>query len=131
MQQLQMALDVEPVDVEPLDVEPLDVEPLDVEPVNDKLLNKLKEHMLSFRDFSGPASVSTALLEFVSEICERSITFVVRPTELAGDKAIGVDADRSAGPTSATRLKILETPSVFSEMLTRGQYFYGETDDET
>ena len=97
----------------------------------DKLLRKLKERMLSFRDFSGLESVSTALLEFVSEICERSITFVVHPTELAGDKAIGVDAGRNAGPTSAARLKIpLETPSVFSEMLTRGQYFYGETDDE-
>jgi len=98
----------------------------------DKLLNKLKDRMLLFRDFSGPASVSTALLEFVSEICERCITFIVHPTELIGDKAIGVDADRSAGPTSVTRLKIpLETPSVFSEMLTRGQYFYEETDDET
>ena len=98
----------------------------------DKLLNKLKDRMLSFRDFEGLASVSLALLGFVSEICERSITFIVRPTELAGDKAMGVDADRITGPTSAERLNIpLETPSVFEEMLTTGQFFYGETDDET
>jgi hypothetical protein len=97
----------------------------------DKLLNKLKDRMLSFRDFTGPSSVSLALLGFVSDICERSITFIVRPTELVGDKAIGVDADRNAGPTSAASFKIpLNTPSVFSEMLTTGRHFYGETDDE-
>jgi hypothetical protein len=97
----------------------------------DRLLKRLKDCMLSFRDFDGPGSVSLALLEFVSELCERSITFIVGPAELTGDKAIGVDADKNSGPTSAARLKVpLKTPSVFTEMLTTGQYFYGESDDE-
>ena len=54
------------------------------------------------------------------------------PSELIGDKAIGVDADRNAGPTSAARLRIpLADPSVFRDMLERGRYFYGESNDET
>ena len=87
--------------------------------------------MHSLRDLDGPAAVSLALLQYVSEICERSISFIVRSSELSGDKAIGVEADRNAGPTSAAKLRVpLTAPSVFRDMLEKGRYFYGESDDE-
>jgi hypothetical protein len=64
-------------------------------------------------------------------MCERSITFIVRPAELIGERAIGVFAERNAGPVSAARLKIpLTTPSVFRDVIEKVQFFFGTCDDE-
>jgi hypothetical protein len=71
------------------------------------------------------------MLQYVSEICERAITFIVRPNELAGDKAIGVYDEKTAGPTSVTSLRVpLSKSSVLSEAIEKGRLFYGESEDE-
>ena len=86
--------------------------------------------ILTLRDIKEPAAISLALLQYVSEIFERSVTFIVRPAELAGEKAIGVSAERNTGPTSVTSLKIpLTKPSVFRDVTEKGRVFYGESDD--
>jgi len=97
----------------------------------DANLGNLKDRILALRTAKGPSAVPLALLHHVAEICERSITFIVRPAELAGDKAIGVYAEKSAGPTSVTRLKVpLSTPSLFRDVVEKGRLFYGESNDE-
>jgi hypothetical protein len=97
----------------------------------DNNLGKLKDRILALRDLKDPFAVSLALLETVSEVFERSITFIVRPTELLGERALGVYAERRAGPTSATKIKIpLTKPSVFRDVIEKGQFFYGESADE-
>jgi len=94
-------------------------------------LSKVKDRILAIRDINEPSEVSLALLQSVSEIFERSITFIVDRTELTGEKAIGVYADRNAGPTSVTRLKLtLSKPSVFRDAVEKGAVFYGESYDE-
>ena len=97
----------------------------------DSLLNKLKARILALRDLNEPSAVSLVLLQSVSEIFERSVTFVVRPAELIGERAVGVNAEKNAGPTSATGLKIpLSRHSVFRNVIEKGQLFFGESDDE-
>lgn len=71
----------------------------------DNQLSKLKDRVLALRDIHEPPEVSFALLQAVAEIFERSITFIIRPTELIGERALGVYADRDRGPASAARLK--------------------------
>ncbi len=94
-------------------------------------LNTVKERVLAMRDIKEPSEVSIALLRSVSEIFERSISFVVDRTELIGEKAIGVYAEREAGPTSVTRLKVpLSKPSVFWDAVEKGEVFCGESNDE-
>jgi hypothetical protein len=94
-------------------------------------LNKIKNRIITLRNSDEPSEVSLALLQSVSELFERSITFIVRQTELTGEKAIGVYAEKEAGPTSVTRLKVpLSQPSVFRDVVERGQVFYGESADE-
>ncbi|MDH4230990.1 MAG: DUF4388 domain-containing protein [Nitrospirota bacterium] len=98
---------------------------------SDNMLSRLKERVSALRDLGEPADVSLALLQSVSELCDRSITFIVRPEELTGEKAIGVYDEKNAGPTSVTRLKVsLSKPSVFRDVIEKGQFFYGESDDE-
>ncbi|MBI5205983.1 MAG: DUF4388 domain-containing protein [Nitrospirae bacterium] len=97
----------------------------------DNQMGKLKGRILTLRDIKEPTAISLALLQYVSEIFERSVTFIVRPAELAGEKAIGVSAERNTGPTSATSLKIpLTKPSVFRDVIEKGRFFYGESEDE-
>jgi len=97
----------------------------------DNHLGKLKDRILTLRDIKEPPALSLALLQYVSEIFERSVTFIVRPAELAGEKAIGVFAERNTGPTSVTNLKIpLTKSSVFRDVAEKGRFFYGESYDE-
>ncbi len=63
---------------------------------------------------------------------ERAVTFVVRPSELIGERAIGISSEKSMGPTPADRLKIqLSKPSVFRDVIEKGRVYYGESGDET
>ena len=97
----------------------------------DSQMSGLKERIFALRNLNDPSAVSLAVLQYVSEICDRSITFVVRPNELRGEKAIGVYDEKTVGPTSVTNLKVpLSKASVFSEVIESGRLFCGERDDE-
>jgi hypothetical protein len=97
----------------------------------DSMLVTLKDRITALRSLDDPSAVSLALLESVAELCERAVVFIVRQQELVGDNAIGVYAERDDGPTSATGLKIpLTAPSIFCEAIEKGQFFYGESDDD-
>ncbi|MBI5103374.1 MAG: DUF4388 domain-containing protein [Nitrospirae bacterium] len=92
---------------------------------------RLKDCVSALRGAVRPADLPLSLLQYVSGICERAIIFVVRQAELAGDKAIGVYADKDAGPTSVTRLRVpLVKASLFSDVINSGQLFYGTSSDE-
>lgn len=94
-------------------------------------LHRLKENVLALRDPSETAP-SLVLLQYIAGICERAITFIVLSSELVGDKAIGVFAEKDQGPTSVTRLRIpLTKPSVFRDVVEKGIFFYGEREDDT
>ena len=97
----------------------------------DNQLGRLKKSISAFRDLGEPAAVSLALLQAVSELCDRAISFIVRTEGLTGDKAIGVYDEKNAGPTSVTRLKVsLSSPSVFRDVIEKGRFFFEECDDE-
>jgi hypothetical protein len=71
------------------------------------------------------------MLASVAEMFERAVTFIVHPTELTGERAVGVSSEKSMGPTQADRLKIpLAKPSVFREVLEKGLAYYGESSDD-
>jgi len=98
---------------------------------SNRRLNNLKNRILALRELNEPSDISMALLQYTSEMFERSITFNVSPTELTGDKAIGVFAEKREGPTSVTRMKIpLTGRSIFSDVIETGALFFGETNDE-
>ncbi len=97
----------------------------------DSQLSRLKERISALRNLNDPSAVPSAMLQYVSEMCERAITFIVRPNELAGERAIGVYDEKTAGPTSVTSLKVpLSKSSVLSEVIEKGRLFYGESDDD-
>lgn len=97
----------------------------------DSQLGVLRNSIREIREMKEPSGVMLALLQHVSGICERSAAFIVRPTELAGERAIGLFDEKSAGPTSVKNLKIpLSEPSIFRNAVEKGSAFYGESSDE-
>lgn len=96
----------------------------------DSRLGRLKERVLAFREIKEPSEVFSSLLNSVAEVFERAVTFIVRPTELAGDRSMGISGEKREGPASAAGLKIpLTVPSVFRDVIEKGQPFCGECDD--
>lgn len=97
----------------------------------DSQMSRLKERISFLRNLNDPSAVPLAMLQYVSEICERAITFIVRTNELAGEKAIGVYDEKTAGPTSVTSLRVpLSKSSVLGEVIESGRLFCGESEDE-
>lgn len=97
----------------------------------DVQLSKIKDRIIAIRDIYEPPDVSFALLQSVAEIFERAITFVVRPNELIGERAFGVNTETVKGLVSKVRVRIpLTKPSVFCDVIEKGQSFYGESRDE-
>jgi hypothetical protein len=94
-------------------------------------LSGLRDRMAALRNLTEAHAVSLALLQFVSESCERAITFIVRPEGLEGEKSLGVFAGKSDGPTSVTRLKVpLPKNSLLRGIIDSGRAFCGKIDDE-
>ncbi|MEW6584224.1 MAG: DUF4388 domain-containing protein [Nitrospirota bacterium] len=97
---------------------------------SDVQLKKVREQTSLLRTLKEPSDISLALLQAVAGIFERSITFVVRQTELVGERAMGVSAHKNTGPTSASKLKIpLTEHSVFRDALEKGEIFCGDSED--
>jgi hypothetical protein len=97
----------------------------------DKYVKELKDDIKSLREITNPSDAAMVILASVAEMFDRAITFFARPTELIGERAVGVSSDKSMGPTQADRLKIpLAKPSVFREVLERGKAYHGESGDE-
>ena len=96
----------------------------------DNQLGKINARILAMRDIREPSDISLALLQSVAELFERSITFMVRSTELMGEKALGVHSEKDKNPALVGKLKIpLTKPSVFRTVIEKGQLFYGESND--
>ncbi len=91
----------------------------------------LKDNIKSLREITTPSDAALIILAAVAEMFERAVTFLVGPSELAGERAIGVTSEKSMGPTPADRLKIpLSKPSIFRDTLEKGTAYYGESGDE-
>jgi CheY-like chemotaxis protein len=97
----------------------------------DRYIKELKKDIKALREIATPSDAALVMLITVADMFDRAVTFIVRPTELLGERAIGVSSDKSEGPTHADRLKIpLAKSSIFREVIEKGLAYYGESSDE-
>jgi hypothetical protein len=98
---------------------------------NDRYVKELKKDIKALREIATPSDAALVMLATVAEMFDRAVTFIVRPAELIGERAVGVSTDKSLGPTHADRLKIpLSKPSIFRDAVEKGLAYYGEGKDE-
>ncbi len=97
----------------------------------DTYVKKLKDGVISLRGLTDLSDAPLVVLAAVAEMFERAVTFLVRPSELIGERALGVSSEKDMGPTPVDRLKIpLSKPSVFRDVVEKGLAYYGESGDE-
>jgi hypothetical protein len=95
-----------------------------------QILRQFTERISELGTLSAAPDISYALLKFAATMFERAITFVVVKTELIAERGIGINADKSAGPTPPLRFKLpLDQQSVFQETIAGGRFFYGPSSD--
>ncbi len=91
----------------------------------------VRERIRDLRTTERPESAASVLLDIVSGMFPRSISFFVRKDALVGGQAAGVNTDRSEGPAPAGDLQVpLTGYSVFRDVIESGESFFGECDDE-
>jgi hypothetical protein len=96
-----------------------------------QLTNKLKSRISALRELKAAPEVALALLQSVAEICERSLTLVVRGTGLVVEKSIGIKGgqDRKATPPLGFRIPLADS-SLLRTVIEEGRLFFAPTDDE-
>lgn len=94
-------------------------------------LSRFRKCVLELDTLADAPEISFAILRVVSEVFERSLTFVVGKSELIAERGFGIKADKSAGATLPLRFKIpREEPSVFRDAIENNRLFYGECNDD-
>ena len=94
------------------------------------IVAELGNSIKALRGLSNAPEVALALLQFVALIFERSVTLIVRETELVAEKGIGVKAEKSMGATPAMGFRIpLAKPSLLRKVIEEGNIYYGKLDD--
>jgi hypothetical protein len=93
---------------------------------------KLKESIITLGSLREPPEMALEILRYVSTFFERAITFVAVATDLIAEKGIGINADKSSGPTGPLMFKIpLGKQSVLQETIEKRRIYYGLSTDAT
>ncbi len=84
------------------------------------------------RDCKTRAEIAVAVLEYLDEIFERAIVFLVTETELVAEQSFGVKGEKSEGVVSLSNLRIpLDDQEIFEEVIKTGKMYYGFHSDST
>lgn len=96
-----------------------------------QLVGTLRRSISALRELKEAPEVAFSLLQFVAEIFERSLTMVVRETELIAEKSIGVKEEQGREATPPLGFRIpLSAPSLFRTVIEEGRMFFGASNDE-
>lgn len=93
---------------------------------------KLRNSLSGLRLLRKAPDISLLVLQFVSEIFERSLTMIVDKENLIAERSIGVQDDKTHGPSTALKFKVpIRRDSIIKQVLKNGQPFFGQTDDSS
>jgi len=94
------------------------------------LVGRLRTCATALRGVREAPEVALVLLQFVAAMFERSVTLIIRETELIAERGIGVKGGKSREATPAMGWRIpLTKPSMFRRVIETGGIYYGKTDD--
>jgi DNA-binding NarL/FixJ family response regulator len=92
----------------------------------------LKMRVQEIQDRKNTVDVPLIVLQFVAELLQRGILFLVRKTDLLGLGSFGVSSHKDTISTAAMRIRIpLQARSILSDVVERGIVYYGDTEDPT
>jgi len=93
---------------------------------------KLRNSLSGLRLLHKAPDISLLVLQFVSELFDRTLTLIVDKNELIAERNVGVVADREQGPAAPMKFRLpIRKESIFHEMINSGQSFLGKPEDST
>jgi len=93
-------------------------------------IGRLSESFSELRRIGGASEAAFVLLKLVADLLERSVTLIVREQEMIAEKGIGIKDEKGKGiiPSMGFRFP-LSKPSLFQDVIEKGEVFYGNVDD--
>lgn len=93
---------------------------------------KLRNGLSGLRLLRKAPDISLMVLQFVSELFERSLTLIIDKTDMIAERSVGILSNKENGPAAPMKFRIpIRKDSVFRNIITSGDSFLGSPDDGT
>lgn len=93
---------------------------------------KLRNGLSGLRLLRKAPDISLMVLQFVSELFERSLTLIVDKTDMIAERSVGILSNKENGPAAPMKFRIpIRKDSVFRDIINSGDSFLGSPDDGT
>ncbi|MEE4254094.1 MAG: DUF4388 domain-containing protein [Desulfuromusa sp.] len=93
---------------------------------------KLRNGLSGLRLLRKAPDISLMVLQFVSELFERSLTLIVDKTDMIAERSVGILSNKENGPAAPMKIRIpIRKDSVFRDIINSGESFLGKPDDGT
>ena len=97
-----------------------------------QLFAKLRNSLSGLRLLRKAPDISLLVLQFISEIFERTVTLIVDKKELIAERSVGVITDKELGPAAPMKFRIpIRKESIFHEIISSGDSYFGKPMDST
>ena len=96
----------------------------------DHLVGRLRTSVSALREMKAAPDIAFALLQFIADSFQRSLTLIVRKDELIAEKSFGIKGEKEHGAAPPLGLRIpLASPSLLRTITDEGSVYFGETTD--
>lgn len=96
----------------------------------DHLVGRLRTSVSALRGMKEAPDIAFALLQFIADSFERSLTLIVREKELIAEKSFGIKGEKGGGAAPPLGFRIsLAPPSQFRTVVEEGSVYFGDTTD--
>ncbi|MFK5927011.1 MAG: DUF4388 domain-containing protein [Desulfuromusa sp.] len=93
---------------------------------------KLRNSLSGLRLLRKAPDISLLVLQFVSELFERTLTLIVDKSDLIAERSVGVMSSKENGPAAPMKFRIpIRKDSVFQDIIHSGDSFFGKSEDGT
>ena len=93
---------------------------------------KLRNSLSGLRLLRKAPDISLLVLQFVSELFERTVTLIVDKSDLIVERSVGILSNKDQGPAAAMKFRIpIRKDSMFQEIINSGESFFGNSEDTT
>ncbi len=91
---------------------------------------KLRNSLSKLKSLHKAPDISLAVLNFVGEIFDRSLTFIVDKNALIAERSIGIRGNKLDGPSAPLKFRVpVREDSVLSSVICQGEAYFGAASD--
>ncbi|MDX2495924.1 MAG: DUF4388 domain-containing protein [Desulfuromusa sp.] len=93
---------------------------------------KLRNSLSGLRLLRKAPDISVLVLQFISELFDRSLTLIVDKTDLIAERSVGIVADKEHGSAAPMKFRIpIRKDSIFRDVVESGSSFFGKPEDSS